>query len=146
MTRRRRTPVGTEPPQDRPRAEASWLDGSWLEGLRDGDWPEGSQVADAQLDDVDPSRVDVAHPHPFARGSNHPRVLPRAITSEPTGEAAGTIDTDAKFDLHDVDARVEAHKKAIEKSLDADKTADQEQSVIVQVDEDWLARLDLPPE
>jgi hypothetical protein len=145
MTRRRRTPVGTQPPLDRPQPEASWLDGSWLEGLRDGDWSDGD---DAPIDNLEPSRVDVAHPHPFARGSNHPRVQPRAITSEPTGEAAGTIDTDAKFDLHDVDARVEAHKKAIEKSLDAEreKAADQEQSVIVQVDEDWLARLDLPPE
>jgi hypothetical protein len=118
VTKRRRTPVGTEPP---PAREAWWLDGSWLDGMCITPAPEAAPL--------------------LARGSSPPRAIAkRAITSEPTGEAAGTIDTDAKFDKHDVDVRVEAYKKAL------DAAPDQEHSVIVPVDQDWLARLELPPE
>src|SRR5205085_8352135 len=96
VTKRRRTPVGTQPP---PARETAWLDGSWLDGMA---------------------------PVLVARGSNPPRTIAkRAVTSEPTGEAAGTIDTDAKFDPHDVDVRVEADKKSF-------GAADQDASVIGQ--------------
>ena len=51
------------------------------------------------------------------------------VTSEPPREVAGEIQQQP-------DAALEAHKKALD--------ADQEHSVIVQIDDDWLARLDLP--
>ena len=56
------------------------------------------------------------------------------------------------FDTSDADGpdpRLEAHKKAIESALAAQERGvdpDQETSVVVQIDDDWWARLDLPPE
>lgn len=62
------------------------------------------------------------------------------ITSESGFEAAGTIDKTDPIELSEsgepIDTRLEAHKKAL--------AADQEHTIIVQIDDEWLERLELP--
>src|SRR5512139_1608713 len=60
---------------------------------------------------------------------------PPAAATEAAREASGTIELEAKATAAAA-AAIEAHRKAVE--------ADAEHSVIVQIDDDWLARLELP--
>ena len=60
------------------------------------------------------------------------------VTSETAREVAGTIEAQTEK-IEKLEHAIEAHENAIEA-----RAADQEHAVIVQIDDDWLERLDLP--
>ena len=61
---------------------------------------------------------------------------PGVQSPESAGSASDDRPSEQSGEIESKDAALEAHKRALE--------ADQEHAVIVQIDDDWLERLELP--